>query len=168
MRGGRRLVVLLIASAMVGAAVRLPSVAAQGTCLKGEGQMMLERATDGCSSPVDLCLKGTVAGKGGFLDGATWLFTAGARTPSEPGVSYTGRTVITARTGKITTSTEASLGIGTITLVDRVAGADVKEPRLMGAREIFNKGIGVMSTRGSGGLERGFQAEVSGEICLSK
>lgn len=136
--------------------------------MKAEGQVTLVRATEGCASAVDLCLRGTVAGKGGFFDGAVWLFTALARTASAPKESFVGRTVITTRTGTLTGDTEATVEDGGLTLVDRIIGADVKEPRLMGAREIFQRGSGLISTRGSGSLDRGVPAELTGEVCLGK
>ncbi len=170
MNAGRPLVSLLIVATLGTVGARLAWAAAQGTCMKAEGRMVLQRSTDGCASPVAVCLKGTVGGKGGFLEGATWLFTAADQKPSGSQVSYTGRTAITARTGTIITSTEGSLdaAAGTISLVDRVTAARVMEPRLMGAREIFEKGAGVLAVNGSGTLEGGFQADVSGEICLEK
>ncbi len=144
-----------------------PPAIAQETCMKTDGRVTLERPRSGCASPVELCLAGTVTGTG-FLDGATWRFTAGAKTPSGSSVSYTGETVITVRTGMITTSTRASLESGTILIRDQVATVDVKEARLMGSREVFQKGTGVLSTKGAGSLEQGFPAEVTGEICLRK
>lgn len=170
MNVGRRLVSLLVVATLAIAGGCLASAAAQGTCMKAEGRMVLQRSTDGCASPVDVCLRGRIGGKGGFLDGALWLFTAADQKSSASRVSYTGRTVITARTGTITTSTEGSLdtAAGAIHLVDRVTAARVMEPRLMGAREIFEKGAGVLSVNGAGTLESGFQADVSGEICLEK
>jgi hypothetical protein len=142
----------------------------QGTCMKTEAQGRLERSVDGCVSPVGLCLQGTVGGKGGLLEGATWVFTAVAATPGAAGVSITGETVISARTGTLTTSTDGRIDreARTIVLVDRVTKASVMEPRLMGSREVFEKGIGVIGTKGAGRLEDGFQVEITGEVCLSK
>jgi hypothetical protein len=129
--------------------------------------MVLGRSTSGCSSPVELCLAGTVDGKG-FLDGATWRFTADAETPSGSAVAYTGRTVIAVRTGTITTDTKVSLESEAISIRDRVTAVNVMEPRLMGARESFTKGTGELAMTGPGNLDHGFPVEVTGEICLLK
>ncbi len=160
--------VALLAALVLGATMwAAPPAIGQDTCMKAEGRMTLERSSAGCSSPVELCLAGTVAGKG-ILDGATWRFIAGAKIPSASAVAYSGETVIAVRTGTITTSTRASLESGAISLRDQVTAADVKEPRLMGAREIFSKGTGELATKGTGSLEQGFPVEVAGEICFSK
>ena len=135
--------------------------------MKAEGLMTLERTRDGCSSPIDLCLRGKVVGKG-FLDGATWVFTAHTRSASGAAESYAGSTAIAVKTGTIATKTQAVVEGSTLALRDEVTAADVKEPRLMGAREIFRQGTGVLSATGTGSLADGFPVEVSGGICLAK
>jgi hypothetical protein len=143
---------------------------AQATCMNAEGAVVLRQVREGCASAVQLCLAGTVGARGGFLEGATWFLTVGQLTGDPPTVTVAGETVITARTGRVSTRTEGTLdhAAGRLSLVDRVATAQVQEPRLMGARELFDKGAGVLTTRGTGSTEAGFQSEITGEICLSK
>jgi hypothetical protein len=157
----------LVAATLLGALLwQAWPAAGQETCMKAHGQLTLGRAMSDCRSPVNLCLAGTVDGKG-FLDGARWRFTATEMAP--PGaIDYAGETVIAVRTGTLTTSTRLHVQGEAISIRDRVTAVDVTEPRLMGGRESFGKGAGEFVTTGVGSLEQGIAAEVTGEICLRK
>lgn len=139
------------------------------SCRDFEATILLHTAKEGCTSPIDLCTKGTVESSDPSLAGATWFFTAlgTAEAAGLPAslqasmLSYAGSVVVTtARDGTFTTSNAGvyDTAAGAFTQLDRVTAGTGKFTDAKG-RLIF--------TTATGGGDKGFTSHVRGELCLS-
>jgi hypothetical protein len=138
-------------------------------CRDFEATILLHETKEGCTSPVDLCTKGTVESSDPSLAGATWFFSslATAKAAGLPAslpasmLSYAGSVVVTTpRDGTFTTSNAGvfDTAAGAFSQLDRVTGGTGKFAGAEGSHIFIT---------GTGGGEAGFQSHVRGELCLN-
>jgi hypothetical protein len=159
------------ASAVLAATIILfavcPVAGQERKCKTVDARMQLHGTKEGCTSPIGLCTVAKV--NGGFLDGATWYFTALATAPSagisgavEPAstLSYAGRVTVTNDKGTFTTT---NVGV-----FDTALGAFSQLDRIQNGTAGFEDATGSLFVAATGAPAAGFEAAVRGEVCSAR